>query len=63
MKTKTLYVEQYVDCEYDIEFEDVLELIESCNDKEKRKIRDLVSSTSADNLYDEQKMKLTYLDY
>lgn len=61
MKRKTIYTEQYVDCEYDIDFADVLELIESCDDVEISQIRNIIGSgisESKSNLYDDQKIAL-----
>lgn len=62
MKRKTLYTEQYIDCEYDIDFEDLLELIESCDSEESSEIRKLIGSDMNDvhisNLYDEQKLEI-----
>jgi hypothetical protein len=63
MKRKTLYTEQYVDCEYDVDFNDLLELIESCDDDEKAEIRRLIGinfnfNIKVENLYDVQKQKL-----
>lgn len=60
MKTKTLYAEQYVDVEYDIEFSDLLEIIESCDENELQKIRDIVGSDiiTNKNLDDVQKLEL-----
>lgn len=67
MKTKYLYkdVEAYVDTEVEIEidFEDVLELIESCNEEELKIIRSTIkleteSAIPINNLYDEQKFQL-----
>lgn len=57
MKRKTLY----------IDFEDILELIESCNEKEMDKIKSIINGGKKDfsesqiqiqNLYDLQKAKL-----
>lgn len=66
MKRKYLYkdVESYVntEVEVEIEFDDLLELIESCNEEELKIIRDLVEldtkDVSVNNLYDEQKFQL-----
>lgn len=67
MRTKYLYkdVEAYVDTEVEVEidFDDILKLIESCNENELKDIRRIVGSESnpdfiADNLYDEQKLQL-----
>ena len=66
MKTKTLYTTQEVECAYDIEIEDLIDLINECDDGEFSKIRDCLTHTfidestwiTSDNLYDEQKLKL-----
>lgn len=63
---KTLYACQEVETEYDIYFEDLLELIEDCDDSEKNKILETIGFKftkddeiiSASNLYDEEKVKL-----
>ena len=58
MKRKTLYAYQEVDVEYDVEFDDLLEMIGSCDEDELNQIRGMVSYIKCDNLYDEQKMKM-----
>jgi hypothetical protein len=68
MRTKTLYVDQNIDCEYDIQFNDILELIESCSISEKEEILDVIDSrplgTSqeqqivCETLYDQEKLKV-----
>jgi len=61
MKRKTLYSEQYVDCEYDIHFSDILELIESCDEEEMKEIRDIVGVQEGivtKNLLDQQTSEL-----
>jgi DNA-directed RNA polymerase specialized sigma24 family protein len=62
MKRKTLYVEQDVECEYEIDFNDILELIESCDEDELQEIRDAVGVKGEviinKNLADEQKSEL-----
>lgn len=62
MKSKTLYVNQDVECEYDIEFDDIIELIESCDEDELQEIRDAVGVKDevivSKNLLDEQKSEL-----
>lgn len=64
MRSKTIYSEQYVDCEYDVSFDDIMELIESCDDDELKIIRDLVgSSIKTNNLMDEQKLALLQIAF
>lgn len=68
MRTKTLYVDQNVDVEYDVEFSDILELIESCNNDEKREILEIIDNRSlgttteqqiiCETLYDQEKLKV-----
>ena len=62
MKRKTLYVEQDVECEHEIDFNDILELIESCDEDELQEIRDAVGVKGEviinKNLADEQKSEL-----
>ena len=64
MKRKTFYATVDVDVDYDIEFEDLLEIIESCDEEELNEIRDLIGEQSdnsgfdAHNLYDESKLKI-----
>jgi hypothetical protein len=63
MKRKTFYTSQNidVDCEYDIDFNDLLQLVESCNKKELEKIRELTDNNSdinTNNLYDENKLRV-----
>lgn len=61
MKRKTFYTTVDVDVDCDIEFDDLLELVESCDEYEKEEIRELIGSDDslyANNLYDEMKVKL-----
>jgi DNA-directed RNA polymerase specialized sigma24 family protein len=64
MNRKTLYVEQEVECEYDIEFDDILELIENCDEDEIKQIREVIGHHHhrdvivSKNLADEQKSEL-----
>lgn len=62
MKRKTFYTTVDVDVDCDIEFDDLLELIESCDEYEKEEIREIIGSSDdslyANNLYDEMKVKL-----
>jgi len=64
VKRKTFYTSQEVDCEcqYDITFREMIDLIETCTDSEKSQIRDIVCDEIKDincnTLYDEQKMKV-----
>jgi DNA-directed RNA polymerase specialized sigma24 family protein len=62
MKSKTLYVNQDIDCEYDIEFDDILDLIESCDEDELQEIRDVIGVKDEviirKSLDDEQKSEL-----
>ena len=43
MRRKTFYTTVEVDADYDIEFEDMLELIESCDEDELDEIREIVN--------------------
>ena len=67
MKRLTLYNEQEVDveCEYDVYFDDIMDLINSCDSYEMEEIIDNIDSDlngsiliKSDNLYDDQKVKL-----
>jgi hypothetical protein len=61
MRNKTIYSTQYVDCEYDVDFNDIMELIESCDENELREIREFVGSSEGiktNNLMEEQKLAL-----
>ena len=66
MKSKTFYATVEVDADYEIDFEDILELIESCTEDELDQIRDIVGdkdnfiekSVVKSNLDDEQKSEL-----
>jgi uncharacterized Zn finger protein len=61
MKTKTLYNEQYVECEYDVHFNDVLDLIDTCTENEKRQILNQLKANDIliiNTLEDEEKMKV-----
>jgi len=63
MKRKTLSTTVDVDVDYQIRFEDLLEIIESCNEKELNEIRDLITDESnsgfkVSTLYDEHKLKV-----
>ena len=62
MRNKTFYAQVEVDVDYDIKFDDLLELIESCNPDELDEIRDLVGMENdvfeTSNLYDEMKMNI-----
>ena len=69
MKRKTFYATVDVDVDYDIEFEDLLEIIESCDEEELNEIRYLIGEQSdnsgfdAHNLYDESKLKILKVDF
>lgn len=57
MRSKYFYTD--VTAEYCIEFEDILDLIMSCDEKEKKQIKDIVDvEQHYDNLYDEMKFRL-----
>ena len=62
MKRKTLYANVDVDVDYDVEFEDLLELIDSCDHEELEKIRKQIgpkdTGFNVRNLYDEMKLKV-----
>ena len=61
MRSKTIYSEQYVECEYDVDFNDLMDLIESCDENELRQIRKIVGAEDtikAGNLMDQQKIQL-----
>jgi len=59
MRNKTIYSEQNIDCEYDISFEAIMELIESCDEDELKEIRNIIGSDiKVTNLMEEQKMSL-----
>ena len=61
MKTKTLYNEQYVECEYDIYFNDVLKLIDTCTENEKHQILNQLNANDiivCNTLEDEEKLKI-----
>jgi len=61
MRGKTLYTTLDVDVEYDITFNDLLELIDTCDKYELDEIRNLIGHTGiidVDNLYDEMKLKV-----
>lgn len=64
MRSKTFYATVEVDADYDIEFDDILELIESCSEYELEQIRDIVGNKNtvepkaATNLDEEQKSEL-----
>ena len=70
MRRKTFYTTQEVDTEYDMDFDDLIDLIISCDDSEKTEILELVGSTNdskikcndseikCETLYDEQKLKV-----
>ena len=46
MRRKTFYTTQEVDTEYDMDFDDLIDLIISCDDSEKTEILELVGSTN-----------------
>lgn len=64
MKRKTIYTEQYVECEYEIQFSDILDIIEECDDSEIEKIKKDIgvnenqNTIRASNIYEEQKIEL-----
>ena len=59
MKRKTLYVDQYVECEYDIQFQDIIDVIQDCNDEEIEEIKKITNGEDLfKNLYDKQKFDL-----
>lgn len=67
MRSKTFYATVEVEADYDIEFNDILELIESCTEDELEEIREIVgeknelnfsSDKNITTLDDEQKYEL-----
>ncbi len=61
--TKTIYTNKNVECEYDIKFDDILDLIETCNESEIEQISQIIkfeseSMLNTNTLYDLQKAKL-----
>jgi len=69
-RRKVLSIEEYVDVdfEYDVDFYQVVELVSNCSDHEKLKIVEDINFDSdivfrADNLYDEQRIKLLFDAY
>jgi hypothetical protein len=59
MKNKTLYSDEYVSCSYDVNFNDILDLIVSCDDYEKQQIRVAIGEQQKIfTLYDEEKTKI-----
>ena len=61
MRGKTLYTKVDIDTEYEMTFNDLLELIDTCDKYELDEIRNLIGYTdiiNVDNLYDEMKLKV-----
>jgi hypothetical protein len=67
MKKKTFFTNVDVDVDYQITFDDMLQLINSCNENELDQIRSLIGCSykefKADNIYDESKLKVLKVAY
>lgn len=58
MRSKTFYATVEVEAEYDIEFDDILDLIEDCSENELDEIREIIGEKEPEKNTENTKMTL-----